>query len=390
MPIFIFNLAFIPLLLEIVDQRYFLINLPGIPLSFARVLFIIIGLFYLKWISFNSMCGVAFLIFIAGVFIASFLSPDMAENISRSLGMGMMTVGALGFGHHYTQKQEFLSLDLMFFSYWGYWICFVLELYLSGSINTSYGFDSPNQTYETVNHHILGMGISVSAMYLLIRCDKSDRLQLLIIPLLGLSIACILISQSRSNFMFLALTVLVYYLTRRRVSTMYILKLIVLFLVSVTAILLILGNIGKDYDRVVQRFNMLDTEYQQQSNQTRTKLLSSVPTTIANHFWGTGPLKPYIAGFGKLAHNQYLTFMIMGGLVSMLGVLFFLFALFRHMAVFRKFVLNNEFPSPIVAIHYSMLTFFITLFTVEYTSLFFFLMLSLLFTMNRALFYRVD
>ncbi len=85
-------------------------------------------------------------------------------------------------------------------------------------------------------------------------------------------------------------------------------------------------------------------------------------------------------GISRSIHNQYLTFVVGGGVLALIGLIFIVIGfikLIRSISYFKEDQFKFYFKF-VFALIFSCMTFFITLLTIEMTGLCFFYMLSFL------------
>jgi len=80
-----------------------------------------------------------------------------------------------------------------------------------------------------------------------------------------------------------------------------------------------------------------------------------------------------------MLHNQYLTFILGGGIITLVGLVFFLTGLAKLLIGIRRLVLNDQIGNNIwvIAIANSCLIFFLTLVTIENGGILFYVLLSM-------------
>ena len=142
-------------------------------------------------------------------------------------------------------------------------------------------------------------------------------------------------------------------------------------------------------EAISNRFDVTNTDYQQRTTESRFVLFEYALRKI----FITAPLGrgitdiklEYDSNRNFLAHNQYLSFSIGGGIVAFSGVLVWLSALFKMFMHLRDKRLQYSIGVMKTALAYSLLSFYITLFTVDFSGLLFFLCLSILKPTNLVL-----
>ena len=155
--------------LQCIDVKYFSIVIPLIPFSLGEILFILLGLinFNLKKHRINSII-ICFLIINITGFLSAFVSEDVSSNISRSLGLLVLFIASIGWSNLWGNKEYSNAFNIFFVVSFVYWSAYVISTtYVSGNI-VSYG-KVFGQDSSIVNHHISGLAISISSLYILTR-----------------------------------------------------------------------------------------------------------------------------------------------------------------------------------------------------------------------------
>ena len=139
-----------------------------------------------------------------------------------------------------------------------------------------------------------------------------------------------------------------------------------------------------DYERIFQRFDVTNLQYQTLTNQIRLELLVKFPAEFINNLFGTGPLesKITITGLPYSIHNNYLTQILSGGIISLFGVLIFIKQIFN---LLRNFYLyQSYFPKKLYLTSSITIVYFLTLFSIEQGGLFFYFILSGFISLEKA------
>ena len=154
------------------------------------------------------------------------------------------------------------------------------------------------------------------------------------------------------------------------------------FLITIPIIILgyiLLSNIIMEEELLTRRFTTQDMDYQDRTTSMRFHFIGIAAEEFLRFPFGKGRDAQIIYNQRTtLVHNQYLTYILAGGVLSLIGVVLLfkgLWVIIRKFDVYR----SNENKKNIIisAISISVFTFFITLFTIESSSLFFFFNLSL-------------
>ena len=369
-------LLLIPGILEAIDSSSFLVDIPGSPLSLGRLCFVLAGIVNLKKIKYlkNNKIFIAFMLITLGMFLGSFFSPNFLKALSRTIAFSLLifSAGAISFSFRKEALQYLLNFTMI--GMFSYWTIYVVKNIFNGNVILFYSdlFGSD----DVLNHHIVGLRLSTSAIYLasyLISFSKTKQKIGYLLIIITISL-CLLI-QSRSNTLFTLIAGLILYLTNNKASIKFFIITFPLLIIFISLYLNYVGNI----DAVSERFNLTDTDYQAKTTQSRFLLIESFFESFINYPFGKGinNIKLNI-GAGKmfLPHNQYLSLIIACGIFGMIGV----FIWIRNLINILKLILFKKWKSQISkfesALVISLITFSLTLLTIDTSGLYFFFMLS--------------
>ena len=372
--VFYFSLFII--FIQCVDVKSFSVFVPLLPFSLGEILFIIVGLinYTSKKTRFNSIVF-CFLVFNITGFIAAFVNEDFSTNISRSLGLFILLIASIGWSNLWSKKEFISALNIFFIVNLIYWSAYVISItYVFGNI-VSYG-QIYGQDDSIINHHICGMAISTSSLYILNRfLIKKNKISMFGYGLIILTFIVLVLSESRSNLFVFAIIVslVLFYLHRFSIKSVVAILFVGYFM------LFTFNYLFSDQERITQRFSM-DSDYQTATNLSRVEILKRFPGEILNNPLGKGAIggtKLLIFNIEKKnPHNQYLTFSLQGGLLAFLAVLFFLERIIFFIRNGRVLINNNR---NISAGFIVMIAYWVTLLTIDTGGLLFQLILSLTF-----------
>ena len=365
-------LLLIPSFLECLDVELFLISIPGFPLSLGRLTFFLSGIVsllnqgLLVW-STKTVYGLVLIYF--GLSFSTIVSGG---NFLSVIGVVLLLIGSIGNARLFLKRTFQKNLSLFFLVLWIYWTLKMVLITSFGSIEYGSG--------DFVNHHVPGMMVSVSAAFISAYFFiKRKKLSLFgIIILLTTAVICLLI-ESRSNFIFTILS-LVYLITlHRKLSVSDAIRTIP----TVILTYIILVNFIFSQDRLQQRFTLSDVEYQEQTTEGRLEFISiGIKQFFSNPLFGRGIGNGFVEynGMEVLVHNQYLTFVLSGGIFSLIGVVIFLRQIGKISTGLRviAFRYGNGSMKGLIAMIASCLVFFMTLVTIENGGMLFYLMVSIL------------
>lgn len=382
---YILIILLLPGLAEAIDSKSFLITIPGFPLSLGRLLFVISGLILLvkeRPRILKNRIFLGFLLILSGITFASLLF-DESEVFIQSLGFFLLLIGSFGNVNLWERKGLNKIVDLFFIILIVYWTIRSLSLTF-GSGSQSYS--EMYREGEVINHHVPGMLVSISSAYLAVRFFYSEnRLRLFGYIIFFTSILTCLYIESRSNFLVI-LVVLIYISLWGR--TKRIKKLITVIPILIVIALMTTQIIQKS-EVLSKRFTFKDPAYQERTSSMRVVYFVEGLKGFTVNPLGKGISDTRVEYKGKnlMIHNQYLTFLLGGGVITLIGLFFFFIGFWKLIVSISHFQEDNSEPPSkfIFALAISCMTFFITLFTIEMSGLLFFLMVSYLLYVEKEL-----
>ena len=371
-----------PTYLELINPSKYQFNLIG-PYSVGTTLFILLGFSYiilLNKINFNSKILISFILIILGFIFGSFFSSDLVSNLSRSFGILILFIASIGFSSLWEKKFFSKFLDLFFIILFAYWAFYLLENIIQTGTFISYSLLFSEDT-SIYNHHEVALPITLSSIYLLIRYFfENKKIRLYGYLFIIFTLFLLVLSESRSNLFFYLLSILILMFSTNRYSSATAVIIFTLFGLSI----FLYNYLFSDYERIFQRFDVTDLQYQTLTNQIRLELLVRFPAEFINNLFGTGPLesKITISGLPYSIHNNYLTQILSGGIISLFGVLIFIKQIFN---LLRNFYLyQSYFPKKLYLISSITIVYFLTLFSIEQGGLFFYFILSGFISLEKA------
>lgn len=328
----------LPFWLEIYDGKDFYIQLPGLPYTAGTLSLVLFGLFNLNWNTFYSnKIYKSFLIIYFGIFLGSFFGPDIFGSFSRSIGQLLILISLKGVSDKLKYEKFQNVIDILMIGLFVKWTIYVINQTIKGGEIVSYSetFFIENKTVSNLNtgilnHHIPGLFLTISSMYIINRFFFIENGRKILGYLIAIfTIVLVLLLESRSNFLMYILTLLIYFFFTGKFGIKKIVYLTILFMVAYN----IIGFYLQDVDFLKQRFDLNDMEYQENSNRARTLLYESYFKTIFTSPLGRGIKNIYVEiEVGKfLVHNQYLTLILAGGIISLYGIL-------KMFSIFFKFI----------------------------------------------------
>jgi hypothetical protein len=371
-------LLLIPILLEATGIRGFLISIPGSPLSLGGLGLTAFGISSMVTNTKEySYFFTAFLLIFLGTIGGSFFSSDFISNLSASVAQLLFVFSAYGVALELCKHNRllFLLIDICMVSTFIYWTYYIFDKTLLSNNFISYTkltfTKGPNQA---INHHVPGFHISIASTYISARLAMYHRS--ISYAVMGSSIVCCLLIESRSNIIFCIIGLIWLIAQQQRINVWH----LFLSIFSLYVIFNFAYSILNQYDFISQRFNSSDEEYQSATTMSRVYLYQNFLPTFFQKPLGMGLRNPRILyEYTYLnPHNQYLTYILAGGVISMAGVIIF-FKTFYKVFFKNQYRLGNSISAQyIIPFKGSMLVLFGTLLTIELGAAMFILGMALL------------
>jgi hypothetical protein len=368
-----FCLIFI--LLQCVDENILNLPIPSIPFSLGETLFILLGFYNLKIKEkrFNSVIVCFIIINISGL-IASFLNEDFSTDLSRSIGILILLIASIGWSNLWSKKEFITALNIFFIVNFIYWSVYLIpKTYVAGTF-ISYGelFAADG---SITNHHIIGLAISISSLYLLIRFFISKKqISKFGFGFIIITFILLVLTESRSNllvYIFLVFLIFIY-LNKTSFKAIFFVGLVGV------SMLFTFNYLFSNQERISERFS-LESEYQTNTNVSRFEIYKNFPKELLSNPLGKGAIGgTKILLFGsedKNLHNQYLTFSLQGGVLAFIAALYFFGRIIFLIRNGGHLMIN--FSSSISAVFFLVIAFWITLLTIDFGGLFYQIILSL-------------
>jgi len=364
------------ILLQCVNENILNLPIPSIPFSLGEILFILLGIynFKIKVNRFNSVI-ICFIIINISSLIAAFVNEDFLTDFSRSIGLLIFLIASIGWSNLWSKKEFITALDIFFLINIIYWSSYLLsKTYVAGAF-LSYG-ELFSADGSITNHHNIGLAISISSLYLLIRFFLSNKqISKLGFGLIIFTFILLILTESRSNLLVYIFLVFLIFIFLKKTSFKAI------FFVGLVAIsmLFTFNYFFSNQERISERFS-LESEYQTNTNLSRIEIYKNFPKELLNNPLGKGAIGgTKIIIFGneeKNLHNQFFTFSLQGGFIAFFAVLYFLG---RIIFLIRNKRLMMNFSSSILAVSFVVIAFWMTLLSIDFGGLFFQIILSLTF-----------
>lgn len=352
----------LPFWLEFIDFKNLAVYIPGFPYTLGMVFFMLNGIPKIKMNDWNNSIVKALLIIFFGVLIGSFFGEFVKESLSRSIGLIPVILSIIGCSYFFEDKWFKRFVDLFFIIILVKWSIYALDITFSGGTVVSYS-DAFFIDENALNHHLPGLYITISSIYLINRfCIKKNYYTFFAYIVLAFSASMCILIESRSNLLFLLLTFFVglYYLKQKMSGLIFGSSFIILL------VFFVFSYFFNDIDFISQRFDTSDSEYLESTNRGRTTAYEGFIPTFLSHPLGKGIKDIYVEiglDFKLLMHNQYATFVIAGGIISLLGIIFLLRGFIR----ISKNVFSNirKINTSELALFFCVLIFLLTLTTIE-------------------------
>lgn len=366
----------VPAFAEALYSEKLSVNLPGFPLTLGRLLFVICGiimLFHDRARIIKNKIFIGLSLMFAGQLFASLFFGDL-DAITKSIAFILLLVSSYGLVKFWESKWGHRSIDLFFFFLFTFWSFMLLtKFWLFKDLAYSDLFVEG----EAVNHHVPGMLVSVSASFLAVRFFYNENgLKMIGYLVLSISLLSCLYIESRSNFL-VSMFVLIY-LSLRIPSSIF--KRIITIIPVMIILFISFSSIINRHEILQKRFTLQDMEYQERTSGMRIAFFKEGVKQFIDNPMGKGIIETRVFYKGRdlMIHNQYLTFLVGGGLIALMGIVFFflgLINLFRQIAKNQTFLTDKDYQFE-YALFMSCIAFFVTLFTIEMSGLFFFFMIS--------------
>jgi hypothetical protein len=376
----------VPAFLEVIDSDLLIVNIPGSPLSLGRLCFVFAGFFNYfgkKVFIYNNRIFVAFFLIQIGLFIGAIVSNSIGANLSRTIGIILMIASAFALSRLWDNIGFQKIIHYFLITNFIYWLFYITSNIVSGDKILVYS--ELFQDELVVNHHISALKLSVSGIYIFYFLLKRNGVYKYFGYLLFFfTVVLCALTESRSNTVFTTLVgALIIYVNSKN-SWNLLLTVSGLFFFTIPFI-----SFLEKQEAIFNRFNVSDTEYQQRTTGSRFILLEiSLKKIFLTSPLGSGINEirlDYDSSRKYLVHNQYLSFSIGGGVIAFAGVLVWLSAIFKMFLFLTDKRLIASLGILEVGLAYSLLNFYITLFTVDNTGLFFFMLLSMFLMIYRSL-----
>ena len=375
----------LPIILESIDFLEFSLKFDFFPLSFGSVIFWMLSLKNYNKALLKNQITSAFFIIITGLFLSGTLTDTAPNDLSRTVAFLISLISGVFFAHFLFQKGYIRKVYLFFWATNCYWVYYVLNLFLSGKISTEFHFNSNNQNIETTNSHTISIAVSFSSIFLFhyYLSTGGFRNKLIAYTVFSISILTLFLAQSRSNLVITLFIGIVVFLisNKRKIKLQYFFISVFLFFAFLNFLPFIASKFGDSESSISKRYSLEEKDYQESTTNARKLVYFAFADRISQNFFGTGIVKPKLyLGTSEttnlLMHNQYATWVVAGGWISLIGVVYLMFCFIKY---YLRFFRSIRFLSrETFSLNLALLCYFLTLFTVEQSSLIFFVFTGLL------------
>ena len=366
----------IPSILEIIDPSLLLIEIPGSPLSLGRLCFVLAGITGLHRVKYLKNNGIfsAFIFIQLGLYSGAILSTDILGSLSQTFAFTILIFSAAALSFSWRKVAFHRLLDISMLALFSYWTIYILKNIISG--NNLLVYSSLFLDDEVVNHHITALRITISGIYLAVSLvGKSKGKSLLGYFVIIVSITLCLLTESRSNTLFMVIAGLMVFFSNNKIRISFFTIIIPLLLVAFVLYL----NYVSTIDAISVRFNLSDVDYQKRTTESRFLFIILAFESFINNPFGRGisDIKLQFDSYRNfLVHNQYLTFILAGGIFSLFGIIGWL----RNIIKLSKLVVLKKWKRQTskidLALLMNLIVFNMTLLTIDFSGLMFFFQLS--------------
>lgn len=365
----------IPTFVESIDHKLPTVSLG--PLTIGRLAFIIAGilmLFQYPKERKDSNIYKGLMIMLIGNIIAGIVNNEM-DSVSRTIAFTLLMTGAYGMTTFFSTPVGRNALMVFFIASFIYWVKYMFDrIFSGGSINA---YSALFIEGEAINHHFVGMNISMAGLFTSIYFYyKNNNMKLMGYFGIGIAAIACFLSESRSNTLFTIMGLVLLLVIQRKNMSRQFFILLPFVLVAYLAV----NNLLEESDALTQRFDLNDTEYQERTTGMRFDMIYEAFNQLVQHPAGKGFRNIYvnIEGRNLNIHNQYLTFIIGGGVISLIGVIIWLRQVILNIQSYLNIgMMRLKNDSFYVAIAIATFVFHVTLLTLEFSTLLFFFIISL-------------
>lgn len=363
-----------PFLLEATFVPAFTISIPGSPLSLGRLCLVALGFigFSLKIKNIpSSPFRVVIFLLVFGSFVGTMFSKRIGMDLVSYIGFSVLLFSSLGASSLIRFPETKSILKYFFYLAYAYWVYYVYNITLSGGKLVTYGeiYRLNRMTDSSlVNYHAFGLVISAAMVYIAQLKGWLKKLNLIGVIFVLIGISALFVTESRANLIITLIVFLSFYLVNNSLRTGTAIRLgILVVLVGILA-----SEIMSMNSRLDRRYDIEDTEYIQQTTQSRFIFIALTFKELMELPFGGGVKNNRVDFFGTdyQPHNQYLTYILFAGVFGLIANIIWFFTFSKSwLGIVRR---RMELHMPYLA---SLTVTMLALFTNDLGGAFFLLML---------------
>ena len=369
-------LLWIPFLLESSFIPFLTFSIPGIPFTLGRICLVILGVLGLNFK--NRRLGpspfrfvVIFLLI--GSLVGTFFSQNIGRDLISYIGVALLFMSAFGAALLISLPETQKLLKYFFYSTYFYWVYYLLSITITEGEFITYG-EIYRAGFETdsslMNYHSFGLLLSCGIVYIAQLNGWIKKINFVGVAFMLTGILAIFITESRANFLITLFALLVMFFLNSKVGISLVFRLVVLFT--------LIGYSGtfamKSNERLNRRFDLQNTEYIEQSTNSRIILIGLTFKELIELPFGGGVNNNRVNYFGTeyQPHNQYLTFILFSGIFGIAALIVWFIVFMRILLKFTKS--NLDYYKPHLS---ALIITMLVMFTNDLSGAFFFLMIAL-------------
>ena len=369
------RIVLIIFLLEATYIPAFLIIIPGSPYTLGRLMLILISFFGLvtafKKVNQGLFSGV--IIIVMSYLIGSLLSDKVGESLFSFVGFGLLFIAGLGLAVYFRKNSFYRLLDNFFVGSFIYWCFYILSRTIVGGSIVTYGrlYKSGGMEAGLLNYHSFGLLLSLSTVYIFARFFLKRRINFKGGLFIAFALVVLFLTESRANLFFAIFGLVFTYLIRFKVS----ISSLLLLIVTGVIVFFVFSSISSQNADLQQRYDLSDSAYIENTTSSRWILAYLALEHLVEHPFGQGPKKTqleFARGIYFQPHNQYLSFLLAGGFLALLGEVLWITSIIKAS---RKLLREENYKYlPLISAN---TVFLVSILTVDVTGGLFFLMIGL-------------
>ena len=375
---FFLGLLFIPFLLEASGIPLFTFIIPGFPLTIGRLSLVLMAFTVIskqKYSARSTKFNLVIVLLVIGGFIGSFFAENLSTEISKFFGNALLFMAVIFTAPAIQSRFLKKVIDYFFIFIFVYWSLYIYSnTFLNGAFQTFGEIYRNNNMDDSslLNYHSFGLIFSNSFLYLFFRYFfKKEKLDFVNILFILFSLVTIFITESRANFI---ITIAVLFLLLSVIFKLTFSKFLGSFL-FIGVFLITFSSILSSNEVLTRRYSFFnDDAYLDQTIGARSSFIEVTFDHFIEYPFGRGFSNnriPY-AGTYYQPHNQYATFILMGGITAIFAILiWFKLILNQIVGIIRTKSLGYAHFLSIILIT------LLTLFTNDISGAFFFLTLMI-------------